>query len=108
MNKTRIHALQYLLVGLALCLFYSLLPPSPNISALTLLICYLRHLTIILVGGYMLGITKKEETVLIMSGLLSVLYLYIFVLIQLETFCIISRQSGTIYHLAMVMYFSRR
>ena len=25
MNKTRIHALQYLLVGLALCLFYSLL-----------------------------------------------------------------------------------
>ena len=42
MNKTRIHALQYLLVGLALCLFYSLLP-SPNISALILLICYLRH-----------------------------------------------------------------
>ena len=35
MNKTRIHALQYLLVGLALCLFYTSVSTRP--------ICYLLH-----------------------------------------------------------------
>ena len=108
MNKTRIHALQYLLVGLALCLFYSLLLSFSEHIGFNPAYLLSAALTIILVGGYMLGITKKKKPTLIMSGLLSVLYLYIFVLIQLETFALLAGSLGLFIILAMVMYFSKK
>ena len=78
MNKTRIHALQYLLVGLALCLFYSLLLSFSEHIGFNPAYLISAALTIMLVGGYMFGIIKKKKPALIMSGLLSILYLYIF------------------------------
>lgn len=65
-------------------------------------------LTIILVGGYMFGITKKKKPSLIMSGLLAILYIYIFVLIQLETFALLAGSLGLFIILAIVMYFSKK
>ena len=43
-----------------------------------------------------------------MSELLGVLYLYIFVLIQLETFALLTGSLGLFIILAMVMYFSKK
>ncbi len=108
MNKTRIHALQYLLVGLALCLFYSLLLSFSEHIGFNPAYLLSSALTIILVGGYMFGITKKKKPSLIMSGLLGILYLYIFVLIQLETFALLAGSLGLLIILAMVMYFSKK
>ena len=108
MNKTRIHALQYLLVGLALCLFYSLLLSFSEHVGFNPSYLLSSALTIILVGGYMFGITKKKKPSLIMSGLLGILYLYIFVLIQLETFALLAGSLGLFIILAMVMYFSKK
>lgn len=107
-NKTRIHALQYLLVGLALCLFYSLLLSFSEHVGFNPAYLLSAALTIALVGGYMFGITKKKKPTLIMSGLLSVLYLYIFVLIQLETYALLAGSLGLFIILAMVMYFSKK
>ena len=56
----------------------------------------------------MFGITKKKKPSLIMSGLLGILYLYIFVLIQLETFALLAGSLGLLIILAMVMYFSKK
>ena len=61
MNKTRIHALQYLLVGLALCLFYSLLLSFSEHIGFNPAYLLSATLTIILVGGYMFGITKRKK-----------------------------------------------
>lgn len=108
MNKTRIHALQYLLVGLALCLFYSLLLSFSEHVGFNPAYLLSSALTIILVGGYMFGITKKKKPSLIMSGLLAILYIYIFVLIQLETFALLAGSLGLFIILAIVMYFSKK
>ena len=108
MNKTRIHALQYLLVGLALCLFYSLLLSFSEHIGFNPAYLLSSALTIILVGGYMFGITKKKKPSLIMSGLLAILYIYIFVLIQLETFALLAGSLGLFIILAIVMYFSKK
>lgn len=108
MNKTRIHALQYLLVGLALCLFYSLLLSFSEHIGFNPAYVLSAALTIILVGGYMFGVIKKKKPAFIMSGLLSVLYLYIFVLIQLETFALLAGSLGLFFILALVMYFSKK
>ena len=108
MNNTRIHALQYLLVGLALCLFYSLLLSFSEHVGFNPAYLLSSALTIILVGGYMFGITKKKKPSLIMSGLLTILYIYIFVLIQLETFALLAGSLGLFIILAIVMYFSKK
>ena len=108
MNKTRIHALQYLLVGLALCLFYSLLLSFSEHIGFNPAYLISAALTIMLVGGYMFGIIKKKKPALIMSGLLSILYLYIFILIQLETFALLAGSLGLFCILALVMYFSKK
>lgn len=108
MNKTRIHALQYLLVGLALCLFYSLLLSFSEHIGFNPAYLLSSALTITLVGGYMFGITRKKKPSLIMSGLLAILYIYIFVLIQLETFALLAGSLGLFIILAIVMYFSKK
>ena len=108
MNKTRIHALQYLLVGLALCLFYSLLLSFSEHIGFNPAYLLSSALTIALVGGYMFGITRKKKPSLIMSGLLGILYIYIFVLIQLETFALLAGSLGLFIILAIVMYFSKK
>ncbi|GAA6433323.1 hypothetical protein K140096H11_18170 [Bacteroides intestinalis] len=43
-----------------------------------------------------------------MAGLLSVLYIYVFILIQLETFALLAGSLGLFVILAMVMYFSKK
>lgn len=43
-----------------------------------------------------------------MSGLLCVLYIYIFILIQLETFALLAGSLGLFVILAAVMYFSKK
>ena len=108
MEKTRIHALQYLLVGLALCLFYSLLLSMSEHIGFRMAYLVASVLTIMLVGGYMLGIIKRKKPAFIMAGLLSVLYIYVFILIQLETFALLAGSLGLFVILAMVMYFSKK
>ena len=108
MEKTRIHALQYLLVGLALCLFYSLLLSMSEHIDFRMAYLVASVLTIMLVGGYMLGIIKRKKPAFIMAGLLSVLYIYVFILIQLETFALLAGSLGLFVILAMVMYFSKK
>lgn len=108
MEKTRIHALQYLLVGLALCLFYSLLLSLSEHIGFGPAYLVASVLTIALVGGYMLGIIKRKKPALIMTGLLVVLYIYVFILIQLETYALLAGSLGLFVILAMVMYFSKK
>ncbi|SHJ24103.1 cell envelope integrity protein CreD [Bacteroides stercorirosoris] len=108
LEKTRIHALQYLLVGLALCLFYSLLLSMSEHIGFGMAYLVASALTIALVGGYMLGIIRRKKPAFIMVGLLGVLYIYVFILIQLETFALLAGSLGLFVILAMVMYFSKK
>ena len=65
-------------------------------------------LTIALVGGYMLGVVKKQKSAFTMVGLLGILYAYVFVLIQLETYALLAGSLGLFVILATVMYFSKK
>lgn len=108
MEKTYIHVLQYLLVGLALCLFYSLLLSISEHVGFNIAYLISAVLTIGLVGGYMLGIIKKKKSAFLMAGLLGVLYISIFILIQLESFALLAGSLGLFVILAAVMYFSKK
>ncbi|NDV84573.1 cell envelope integrity protein CreD [Bacteroides sp. 51] len=107
-DKKRIHVLQYLLIGLGLCLFYSLLLSMSEQMSFTLAYIIAAALTVGLIGLYMRGIMKKTKPALIMSGLLLALYTYIYVLIQLETLALLAGSLGLFVILAILMYFSKK
>lgn len=107
-NKKRIHVLQYLLIGLALCLFYTLLISISEQLNFTLAYIISSALTIGLITLYMRGIMKKTKPALIMGGLLLALYSYIYILIQLETLALLAGSLGLFAILAFVMYFSKK
>ncbi len=107
-NKLKIHPVQYVLVGLALSIFYLLLlsiseyigfDKSYLISALA---------TILLICWFIKGIVKKTQIMGIVFVVLALLYSYIFVIIQLDELALLAGSIGLFIILALLMYFSRK
>ncbi len=108
LNNIFIHPIQYILVGIALIVFFILLlsisehwrfNPAYIVSALA---------TLCLIGGYISAVLKSRILTYFIVGLLSVLYLFIFVLIQLEDYALLIGSLGIFVILALVMYYSRK
>lgn len=106
-NKVRIHPIQYLIVGLALCLFFTLLVAlSEHIS---FLYSYISASTAILlmIVGFAKAIFKNDKLTMILAALLTVLYAFIYVIIQLQDYALLLGSAGLLTILGAVMYLSR-
>ena len=107
-QKKRIHPFQYLLVGLALCLFYTLLVSISEHTSFSIAYVTAASMTTILLTCYMSGVLKAKKMAFTIGGLLTILYLYIFILIQMETYALLAGSLGLFIILAIIMYFSQR
>lgn len=107
-QKKNIHPVQYLLIGLALCLFYTLLVSTSEHIGFTPAYIISALMTSSLITFYMIGILKIKKTALTIGGLLACLYIYIFFLIQLETYALLAGSIGLFVILAIIMYFSQK
>jgi len=105
-RQTPIHPVQYLLIGVALLVFYTLLLSfSEHIPFLwSYMISML--MTITLITGYLAGILKIRKTALMVGALLLALYIFIYVLLQLETYALLFGSIGIFVILAVLMYVS--
>jgi inner membrane protein len=105
-RQTPIHPVQYLLIGIALMVFYTLLLSfSEHIPFLwSYMVSML--MTIALITGYLAGILKIRKTALMVGALLLALYLFIYVLLQLETYALLFGSIGIFVILAVLMYVS--
>jgi inner membrane protein len=108
LTKKRIHPIQYLLVGAALLLFYTLLLSfSEQINfAWAYLIASLA--TIGLITVYSHSIFKNTLQTGIMAFTLSALYLFLYTVLQLEDLALLIGSIGLFIILAIVMYVSRK
>lgn len=107
-QKRNIHPFQYLLIGLALCLFYTLLIATSEHTHFTLAYWLSTLMTVGLITLYMLGILKIKKTAYTIGSLLLCLYTYIFFLIQLETYALLAGSIGLFIILAIIMYYSQK
>lgn len=107
-NKKRVHPIQYILVGLALCLFYTLLLSISEHSSYNFAYLVSSVLTIGLISAYTKTVLKSTSLTGLMSGILTILYLFIYVIIQLEDYALLMGSIGLFIILALVMYFSRK
>jgi len=107
-NKVFIHPIQYLLVGVALVVFFSLLLAFSEHMVFNLAYIVAALLTLALVTMYTTAILKSRQLGLLICGILLVLYGFIFTIIQLEGYALLIGSIGVFIILAIVMYFSRK
>ena len=107
-RQTPIHPVQYLLIGIALLVFYTLLLSfSEHIPFLwSYLIAML--MTIVLITGYLAGILKIRKTAIMIGLMLLSLYVFMYVLLQLETYTLLVGSIGIFIILAALMYASQK
>ncbi len=106
LQKKNIHPFQYLLIGLALCLFYTLLVSISEHLSFSLSYAIASIMTIGLLVFYLSGILKIKKTALTIGGMLLLLYIYIFILIQMEIYALLVGSIGLFIILAIIMYYS--
>lgn len=103
-----IHPVQYLLIGIALIVFYSLLLSfSEHINfGLSYLIACVMTITMIVV--FMASITKDKKTALGIGLLLFVLYAFVYVLLQLESYALLVGSVGLFIILGIAMFATQK
>ncbi len=106
--RRSVHVLQYILIGFALVIFYTLLLSISEYVAFAQAYLIASAATVLLIGWYSKSIFKKWGIVLLFTFILSLLYLFIFVLIQLKDNSLLFGSIGLFILLAIIMYFSRK
>lgn len=106
MLKRPIHVFQYLLIGLALVLFYSLLLSLAEHIGFGGSYLIAAALTIGMVGTYVWAVLASQRTGLLIVALLAVIYTYIYILLSLETYALLAGSLGLFIALAAIMYAS--
>ncbi len=107
-NQKRIHPIQYILVGLALVLFYALLVSISELIGFNQAYGIAGIATIGLILLYSQTILREKRFVAIEGGILLFLYAFIYILLQLEDYALFIGSVGLFVILATIMYLSRK
>ena len=108
LSKKRIHPIQYLLVGIALILFYSLLLSLSEQIGFGTAYLISAFATIALIIGYSSGIFKSKTETVILSLILGLLYAFLYVVLQLEDIALLIGSIGLFVILGIIMFLSRK
>lgn len=103
-----VHPVQYALVGLALVLFYTLLLSFAE--HMTFILAYLiaSVMTVALISAFMYAVLRNRAATFTIAGLLTVLYLFIYVILQLESYALLVGSLGVFVVLAVAMFASQK
>ena len=105
-RQTPIHPVQYLLIGVALLVFYALLLSFCEHIPFLWSYIIAMLMTVALITGYLAGILKIRKTALLVGALLLTFYIFLYVLLQLETYALLFGSLGIFVILAVLMYVS--
>ena len=108
LQKLLIHPFQYLLVGLALTVFYLLLLSLSEHVGFNAAYLVSSVATISLIAGYSFSVLKVKRLIFQLLLLLAAIYGFIFVLLQLEDYALLAGSAGVFIALSAVMYASRK
>lgn len=106
--RRSVHPLQYILIGFALVIFYTLLLSISEYLIFGYAYLIASAATVLLISWYTKSIFKQWPVVLLFAFILSLLYLFIYVIIQLQDNALLFGSIGLFVLLAMIMFFSRK
>lgn len=108
LTKKRIHPIQYLLVGIALILFYSLLLSISEQINFGIAYLIASIATIGLITVYTHSIFKNKVQTGGLAAMLCMLYIFLYVVLQLEDIALLIGSVGLFIILGIIMFFSRK
>ncbi len=108
LNKVRIHPIQYIIVGLALCVFYTLLIALSEHISFDLSYLYSSVSIITMITLYSYSIAKNSRLTKIIGGILTLLYLFIYSILQMQDYALLMGSIGLFVVLGIIMYLSRK
>jgi inner membrane protein len=108
LSPVTLHPVQYFLVGGALCLFYLLLLSISEHAPFAAAYAVASTATIALISSYGAALLNSRLRVLGLAAVLTLLYSYLYVLLQLEDWALLMGSIGLFLILALVMYATRR
>jgi inner membrane protein len=108
LNRYFIHPVQYILVGIALVIFFILLISISEQLNFNSAYIISAIATLLLIAGYIKAILKSTKLTFLISGILLILYSFIFIIIQLQDLSLLIGSIGIFIVLGLVMYFSRK
>jgi len=106
-SRRRIHPVQYLLIGFALIIFYTLLLSISEHLSFNWAYWISAAAILLLIGLYAKAVLKELRSTGLITGLLLILYLFLFVILQLEDYALLIGSLGLFGVLASVMYMTR-
>jgi inner membrane protein len=106
-KKIRIHAFQYLLIGVALIIYYTLLLSLSEHLGYNIAYAIASSATVALISLYAFTFLQRTALVTFFGAVLVFVYGFIFVIIQLQDYSLLLGSIGLFIVLALIMYFSR-
>lgn len=107
-NKIKIHPIQYILVGLAILLFFTLLLAFTEYFNFNIAYVISSFATLLMIFLYSKSVLKKTRLAVLGTGILAAIYIFIFTIIQLQDYSLLVGSIGLFIILASVMYVSRK
>ncbi|MFN0037831.1 MAG: cell envelope integrity protein CreD [Saprospiraceae bacterium] len=104
----RVHPFQYALIGLALVIFYTLLVSISEHVSFNSAYLIAAVMTIGLTGLYARALFQSNRMALFVGGTLTLLYGFLFVVLQQQDYALLIGSLGLFAILAAVMYASKR
>lgn len=107
LNRRRIHPFQYILVGLALVIFYVLLLALSEQLPFDAAYALASLVTVGLVTAYAAASFRQRRLTGATAGVLAVMYGFLFVVLQLQDYALLVGSLGLVVLLGAVMFLSR-
>jgi inner membrane protein len=107
-GRSRVHPVQYLLIGFAICLFYLLLLSVSEHTGFAVAYLIAASGSTLLVTGYSRSILRSSAMAVTVGGLMTFLYSFLYTTLQLEDFALLIGSIGMFVVLGVVMYLTRK
>ncbi|MFC5282856.1 cell envelope integrity protein CreD [Pedobacter alpinus] len=105
-QKRKIHLLQYVLISAAMIVYYTLLLAFGEQVGFNYAYLIASVSTIVLIGSFVKSLMKAVKPALLFSTILSVIYGFIFVIIQLQDLALLSGSIALFVVVALLMFLS--
>lgn len=107
LSKRVIHPVQYLLIGLALLIFYTLLLSISEYLVFKVAYLLASAAIILLITIYSYSVLSDKSKIGIIFGILVILYGYLYILMQSQDYALLMGSLGFLVILALIMFLTR-
>lgn len=108
LNKKKVHFLQYVLIGSAMIVYYTLLLSFSEQMGFTVAYLIASVATVMLISTFIAVVLKNRKPAIIFATILGVFYSFIYVIIQLQDLALLFGSVGLFLIIGVMMFLSAR